>query len=209
MDGVNDLGIKDRVKILRIGFSNPMPDRLVVDFLSGCERVLVVEEGEPFLEEAVRSIAQSAGITIPIKGKADDLFSRLYEFDPAMVKKIIAGYFGIQYTGKSPVDTAAFPEIPQRPPNLCSGCSHRATFYEVRQAAKDMDTICPSDIGCYTLGFLPPLSTGDFVLCMGASVSSACGFSKATDKKVIAFIGDSTFFSLGHDRSCQCRVQQP
>ncbi|MDY0374644.1 MAG: indolepyruvate ferredoxin oxidoreductase subunit alpha [Desulfobacterium sp.] len=197
VDGVNDLGMEDRVKILRVGFCNPMPDELIVDFLSGCERVLIVEEGEPFLEEAVRSIAQTAAITIPIRGKGEGLFSRLYEFDPAMVKKVMADYFGIEYTGKTAVDTAGFPEIPQRPPNLCSGCSHRATFYEVKKAAGDMDTICPSDIGCYTLGFLPPLSTGDFVLCMGASVSSACGFSKATDKKVIAFIGDSTFFHSG------------
>jgi indolepyruvate ferredoxin oxidoreductase alpha subunit len=60
-----------------------------------------------------------------------------------------------------------------------------------------MDVICPNDIGCYTLGFLPPLSMGDFVICMGSSVSSSCGFSKATDQKVVSFIGDSTFFHSG------------
>jgi indolepyruvate ferredoxin oxidoreductase alpha subunit len=198
-DAVKDLGIEDKVKILRIGFSNPMPDQMLEAFLKDCDKALVIEEGEPFMEEAVRSIAQDAGITVSIKGKGDHLFSRLYEFDPAMVKRVMAFYFGIEYQAKEPVDISNLPEIPQRPPNLCSGCSHRATFYEVKQAAKalDMDTICPSDIGCYTLGFLPPLSTGDFVLCMGASVSSSCGFSKATDKKVISFIGDSTFFHSG------------
>ncbi|MBF0202297.1 MAG: indolepyruvate ferredoxin oxidoreductase subunit alpha [Desulfamplus sp.] len=196
-DAVQDLGMEDGIKILRIGFSNPMPGELIKDFVRGCNKVLIIEEGEPFMEEAVRAFAQEAGFTIPIKGKGEDLFPRLYEFDPAMVRRNIAGFFGIEYSARMPVDTSALPEIPQRPPNLCSGCSHRATFYEVKKAAKDMDVIYPSDIGCYTLGFLPPLSTGDFVLCMGASVSSACGFSKASDQKVVSFIGDSTFFHSG------------
>jgi indolepyruvate ferredoxin oxidoreductase alpha subunit len=67
----------------------------------------------------------------------------------------------------------------------------------VKKAAKGMETICPTDIGCYTLGFLPPLAMGDFLVCMGSSVGTGCGFSKVTGKKVIAFIGDSTFFHSG------------
>ncbi len=196
-DAVKDLGLTGRAKILRLGFSNPLPEKMITDFLKGCEKVLVVEEGEPFMEEAVKAIAQELKITIPIKGKSEDLFSRLYEFDPAMVRKHMASFFDAVYTPKTPVDTADVPEIPMRPPNLCSGCSHRATFYEVKQAAKDMDVICPTDIGCYTLGFLPPLSMGDFVICMGSSVSTACGFGKATDQKVVSFVGDSTFFHSG------------
>ena len=89
------------------------------------------------------------------------------------------------------------PEVPQRPPNLCAGCSHRATYYAVKKAAEGLGTIYPTDIGCYTLGVLPPLSTADFLLCMGSSVGTGCGFSAATDKKVISFIGDSTFFHSG------------
>jgi indolepyruvate ferredoxin oxidoreductase alpha subunit len=196
-DAVKDLGLTGRAKILRLGFSNPLPQKMIADFLQGCEKVLVVEEGEPFMEEAVKAMAQERGITIPIQGKSDDLFSRLFEFDPAMVRKNMAAFFNVAYTPKTAVDTSDVPEIPMRPPNLCSGCSHRATFYEVKQAAKDMDVICPTDIGCYTLGFLPPLSTGDFVICMGSSVSTSCGFSKATDQKVVSFIGDSTFFHSG------------
>jgi indolepyruvate ferredoxin oxidoreductase alpha subunit len=196
-DAVKDLGLTDRAKILRLGFSNPLPRKMIADFLKGCEKVLVVEEGEPFMEEAVKAIAQEQGITISIKGKSDDLFSRLFEYDPAMVREKTAAFFNVPYTPKPSVDTSDVPEIPMRPPNLCSGCSHRATFYEVKQAAKDMDVICPNDIGCYTLGFLPPLSMGDFVICMGSSVSSSCGFSKATDQKVVSFIGDSTFFHSG------------
>jgi indolepyruvate ferredoxin oxidoreductase alpha subunit len=134
---------------------------------------------------------------IPINGKSETLFSRLSEYDPAMVREKMAAYFGIAYTPTEKLATDNIPELPMRPPNLCSGCSHRATFYEVQQAAKGMDIICPNDIGCYTLGFMPPLSTGDFVICMGSSVSTSCGFSKATDQKVISFIGDSTFFHSG------------
>ncbi len=196
-DAVTDLAIEDRTKILRLGFSNPMPEGLIKDFLKGCEKVLVIEEGEPFMEEAVKAFAQEEGIVIPIQGKTPDLFSRLSEYDPAMVRKNVATCFGIDYTAPEKIDVSDVPEIANRPPNLCSGCSHRATFYAVQKAAKGMDIICPNDIGCYTLGFMPPLSTGDFVICMGSSVSSSCGFSKATDQKVVAFIGDSTFFHSG------------
>ena len=197
LDAVKDLGIEDKTKILRIGFSNPMPEKLIKDFVKDCEKVLVIEEGEPFMEEAVKAFAQEAGIMIPISGKSEVLFSRLFEYDPAMVREKIAVFFGIDYTPKIKLDTADVPEIPMRPPNLCSGCSHRATFYEVKQAGKDMDIICPTDIGCYTLGFLPPLNMGDFVICMGSSVSTSCGFGQATDQKVVSFIGDSTFFHSG------------
>ncbi|WP_299976315.1 indolepyruvate ferredoxin oxidoreductase subunit alpha [Desulfobacula sp.] len=197
MDAVKDLGIEEDTKILRLGFSNPMPEKLIKDFVKDCEKVIVIEEGEPFMEEAVKAFAQEAGITIPISGKSEALFSRLYEYDPAMVREKIAAYFGIEYTPKEKLSSDNVPEIPMRPPNLCSGCSHRATFYEVKQAAKDMDIICPTDIGCYTLGFLPPLNMGDFVICMGSSVSTSCGFGQATDQKVVSFIGDSTFFHSG------------
>jgi indolepyruvate ferredoxin oxidoreductase alpha subunit len=66
---------------------------------------------------------------------------------------------GIDYKGTKPVDTSDFLQIPARPPTLCAGCSHRVTFYAVNKGAERLDTICPTDIGCYTLGFLPPLTT--------------------------------------------------
>ncbi|MBU0463711.1 MAG: indolepyruvate ferredoxin oxidoreductase subunit alpha [Proteobacteria bacterium] len=197
LDAIKDLGIEENTKILRLGFSNPMPEKLIKNFLKDCEKVLVIEEGEAFMEEAVKAFAQEAGLMLPINGKSETLFSRLYEFDPAMVREKVATYFGVEYTPKEKVSLENIPQIPMRPPNLCSGCSHRATFYEVKQAAKDMDIICPTDIGCYTLGFLPPLNMGDFVICMGSSVSTSCGFGKATDQKVVSFIGDSTFFHSG------------
>lgn len=196
-DAVADLGIGGRVRILRLGFSYPLPEQLVASYLKACKKVLVVEEGEPIMEAALRSVAQQAGLTLPITGKADGLFSRLYEFDPAMVRRCIAAYFGVDCPASTVADTTDVPDLPQRPPNLCAGCSHRATFYAVNQAIKGIDAICPTDIGCYTLGFLPPLSKGDFLICMGSSVGTACGFSIATGKKIISFIGDSTFFHSG------------
>ncbi|MBS3758822.1 MAG: indolepyruvate ferredoxin oxidoreductase subunit alpha [Desulfobacterales bacterium] len=196
-DAVRDLDVRDKTKILRIGFSHPMPGRLIKSFLSECEKVLIVEEGEPYMEEAVKALAQEAGLTLPIRGKDPGLFSRLFEFDPGMVRKCIASYFEIPYEAEQPPDASDILELPQRPPNLCAGCSHRATFYAVNKAAEGMETIRPTDIGCYTLGFMPPLSNGDFLICMGSSIGTSCGFSKATGKKVIGFIGDSTFFHSG------------
>jgi indolepyruvate ferredoxin oxidoreductase alpha subunit len=197
LDAVKDLGIESKVKILRPGFSNPLPKKKIKDFLAGCEKVLVIEEGEPFMEEAVKAFAQEAGLVLPIWGKTDAMFTSLGEFHPAMVREKIAAFFGVDYTPAPKIDTSDVPEIANRPPNLCSGCSHRATFYAIKKAAEGMDVIHPSDIGCYTLGFMPPLSVGDFVVCMGGSVSSSCGFSKATDQKVVSVIGDSTFFHSG------------
>ncbi|MCG8552212.1 MAG: indolepyruvate ferredoxin oxidoreductase subunit alpha, partial [Desulfobacterales bacterium] len=197
LDAVKDLGIESKVKILRPGFSNPLPKNKIKNFLAGCEKVLVIEEGEPFMEEAVKAFAQEAGLVIPILGKTDAMFTPLGEFHPAMVREKIAAYFGLAYTPAPKVDTSDVPEIANRPPNLCSGCSHRATFYAIKKAAEGVDVIYPSDIGCYTLGFMPPLSVGDFVVCMGGSVSSSCGFSKATDQKVVSVVGDSTFFHSG------------
>jgi indolepyruvate ferredoxin oxidoreductase alpha subunit len=158
-----------------------------------------VEEGEPYLEESVKAFAQEEGLILPIRGKADDLFSRLYEYDPAMVRQCIARYFGVPYQAPKALDLSNVPELPQRPPTLCAGCSHRAAFYAIKKAAAELglETICPTDIGCYTLGFLAPLSMGDFLVCMGSSVGTSGGFAAVNKKKVISFIGDSTFFHSG------------
>jgi indolepyruvate ferredoxin oxidoreductase alpha subunit len=196
-DAIKDLDISDKIRVLRLGFSNPLPEQLIKDFLKSSEKVLVVEEGEPYMEEAVKAFAQEEGLTLSIKGKASGLFTRLYEYNPSQVRRNIAAYFGIDYSPPTGVDVSDAPPVPQRPPTLCAGCSHRATYYEVRKAAEGMETIFPTDIGCYTLGLLPPLSAADFLMCMGSSVGTSGGFSQVTNKKVVAFIGDSTFFHSG------------
>jgi indolepyruvate ferredoxin oxidoreductase alpha subunit len=195
-DAVSDLGISDKVSILKLGFSWPMPRDLCVKFLKQAEKVLVVEELEPVNENDLKAIAQEEGITISIRGKGIAGLSRLFEYDPGMVRKAVAEYFDLDYKATEAVDTSDTPQLPGRPPNLCAGCPHRATYYCVKQVYGS-DAIYPTDIGCYTLGVLPPISMADFVICMGSSVSSGCGFSKATDQKVVSFIGDSTFFHSG------------
>jgi len=195
-DAVADLGITQNVSILKLGFSWPLPKDLCTKFLRQVDRVLVVEELEPVMENDLRAIAQQDGITIPIMGKGIGGLSRLYEYDPGLIRSAVAEYFGVDYGGPEIVDVSDVPELPQRPPTLCAGCPHRATYYAVKQVYGP-EAIYPSDIGCYTLGLLPPTSMADFVICMGSSVSSSCGFSRATGQKVVSFIGDSTFFHSG------------
>ena len=198
-DAIKDLNITDKIRVLRIGFSHPLPASMIKSLLNECERILIVEEGEPWLETQVKAFAQEEGLTIPINGKDDNLFSRLYEYDPSMVRAAIANYFDISDIKQPVPDISDLPEIPGRPPNLCAGCGHRAAFFAVKQVAKtlDVETIYPTDIGCYTLGVLPPLSMADYLICMGSSVGTSCGFSKVLNKKTVAFIGDSTFFHSG------------
>ncbi len=201
-DAIKDLGIEDKVRILKLGFTYPFPEKLAVDFIRSVEKILVVEELEPVLEESLKVTAQSNRLITPIAGKGADLFSRLYEYHPGMVREVAARFFGIDYSPPTPIDVKEDPEpveLPMRPPNLCAGCPHRATYYAVNSVLKETRTeaVFPTDIGCYTLGILPPLQTADFLICMGSSVTSAAGISRVTDRKVIAFIGDSTFFHSG------------
>ncbi len=192
-DAVRDLGIEDRVKILKLGFSFPHPKAVLRGFLEGLEKVLVVEELEPFLEETLRVVAQEAGSFVLVGGKGKDLIPQAFELDGVRVKRGMSRFFGVDYR---PPEVFSIPELPQRPPNLCPGCPHRATYYSVKKVFGE-EAIYPSDIGCYTLGLLPPLRMADFLICMGSSVSTAGGFSKVLDRPVVAFIGDSTFFHGG------------
>jgi indolepyruvate ferredoxin oxidoreductase, alpha subunit len=200
-DAVTDLGLQDKVRLLKLGFTHPLPSRLINEFLGQVEKVLVVEELEPYLEEGIRALAADRPKPPPIQGKGPGRFSRRFEYHPGLVRQVMADYFGAPYQAPTPPDPAALlgSPLPERPPNLCPGCSHRATYYAVKIALRDLgvEGIFPTDIGCYTLGLLPPLSVADYLLCMGSSVSTAAGISRATGQKVIAFIGDSTFFHSG------------
>lgn len=195
-DGLAELGLSDKVSVLCLGVSHPLPEAKLVGFLQGKTKVLVVEELEPIMEEAAQAVAQRNGITVEIKGKGVGPLSRLYEYQPGIVRDGLAAFFGVKYDGPKPVDVSDLPALPNRPPNLCPGCPHRMTYYAVKEAAGN-SAIYPSDIGCYTLGLLPPFSAADFLVCMGSSASSPAGISTAVDTPVISFIGDSTFFHSG------------
>lgn len=192
-DAVNGMGLKDKFRILKLGFTYPQPKALIAGFLAGVEKVLVVEELDPFLEEAVKLCAQESKLAVEIAGKGEGLIPMAFELDPVKVKSAIGRFFGISCP-QPKIHEA--PELPQRPPNLCPGCPHRATYYLVKKVFGE-EAVYPSDIGCYTLGVLPPLKMADFLICMGSGVSTAGGFSTVLDRPVVAFIGDSTFFHAG------------
>ncbi|MFN3534212.1 MAG: indolepyruvate ferredoxin oxidoreductase subunit alpha [Desulfatiglandales bacterium] len=195
-DAIKDLGLEEQVKFLKLVFTWPLPKNLIKRFLKSVEKVLVVEELEPILETEIKAIAHESGLSVPIKGKGVGGMSRLLEYDPALVRKAVAEFVNIPYTPTQPLDLSDLPPLPGRPPNLCAGCPHRATYYEVKEVFGG-ESVFPNDIGCYTLGLLPPISMADFLICMGSSVSSGCGFSRVQPKKVVSFIGDSTFFHSG------------
>ncbi len=195
-DAVADLGVTDKVSVFKLGFSYPTPSELYIKFMNDCRNILVVEELEPVMENELRALAQKMGIDVTIHGKGFAEFSQLYEYDPRMVRKALAEFCGVELKAPASIDIPGTSTLPARPPTLCAGCPHRATFYAVGQVYSD-DAIYSTDIGCYGLGASPPLSIGDASICMGSSVSFASGFSMATNQKVAAFIGDSTFFHSG------------
>ncbi|MCI0498001.1 MAG: indolepyruvate ferredoxin oxidoreductase subunit alpha, partial [Thermoplasmata archaeon] len=192
MDALPRLGLDAR--LLRLGMSHPLPRRTIGNFVSGVERVIVVEELEPYLEEQVKAIAHDAGLSTPVNGKADGHFPRMFEYDVDIVERGISSALGLEYEAFAPPEVPL--KVPSRPPNLCPGCPHRATFYAAKVASKGK-AVYPMDIGCYTLGMLPPLEVADVEICMGSSIGTACGLSKVLDQPVIAWIGDSTFFHSG------------
>lgn len=195
-DAVAELRLADSISILNLGFSNPLPEQLIIDFIQDKKKILVVEELEPYLEDAVRVVAQKTGIDCEIAGKGVGRLSRMMEYDPAMVREAVSLYFTGKELDTEAVDLSKLPALPVRPPNLCPGCPHRMTYQAVKQAVGDQ-AVFSNDIGCYTLGYFPPYQVADTTICMGASVSMPAGMSIAVDQPVVAFIGDSTFFHSG------------
>jgi indolepyruvate ferredoxin oxidoreductase alpha subunit len=192
-DASSSLGIS--ADILKLGFSYPVPRATVIEFLENHDKVVVVEELEPVLETAIRAIAQHESLATRILGKEDSLFPRAHEFDQAIVETGIERALGrkIKSPIEGPVDLQG---IPIRPPVLCAGCPHSATYFAVNKAT-NKKAIFASDIGCYTLGVSPPYNAADLLVCMGSSVGTAGGLAKVNTLPVIAFIGDSTFFHAG------------
>jgi len=175
--------------VLKLGFSYPLPEKLVRRFAAEVEELVVVEELEPFLENQVRALG------LKVKGKA--LFSPLGELGPGLIREKLGGKSGEIRVEETENDRSGTrEELPARPPILCPGCSHRALFFTLKR----LKLAVTGDIGCYTLGALPPLDAMDSCLCMGASIGAALGMEKAHPeawKTTIAVIGDSTFFHSG------------
>ncbi len=185
--------------ILKIGLINPLPEHMIVDFLSTHKMVLVAEEVDPVMESGIRAISQKHGITIPILGKLDGTFPMSYEMSPGATEEIFRKILHLEKTG-SPEKTVLDYPVPPRPPVLCPGCPHRGTYFAVKRAVKMLRIEHPvysSDIGCYSLGDYEPFQEANVMLSMGSSIGVASGFNSVTDRRIISFIGDSTFFHSG------------
>ena len=171
----------DTVSVLKLGLVSPLPQKLILDFAARFDRVVVIEELDPYIENHCRALG------IRVEGK--ELFSICGEFSQSIIAKAL----GAPEKDSFNATTA----IPVRPPVMCAGCPHRGLFHVL--AKKNITVL--GDIGCYTLGSAAPLSAIDSVLCMGASVSGVHGFNKArgasAEKKTVAVIGDSTFMHSG------------
>lgn len=185
------------VSVLKLTFTYPFPEEAVQKFIEGVDEILVVEEVDPVMEQDVLAVLGKNGIKKKVYGKLDGTLPLIYEFNPQIVRKGIHKALGIEEEEK--VDVEEGLALPQRPPTLCPGCPHRAVYFAVKRivAEQDLDVIFPTDIGCYTLGIEAPYEAGDYLLAMGSSIGTSCGFSKATKQKVVSFIGDSTFFHAG------------
>ena len=170
----------DKANYLKLGLVYPLPEKLIRDFASSVDELWCIEELDPFIEEFIRALG------VPVKGK--EHFSILGEYSQNMIKSAVLG---------EETESTEIPQIPARPPVLCTGCPHRGTFYVL----KKLGLTVSGDIGCYTLGAVAPLSSVDTTICMGASVSAAHGMSKARgaefNKKLVSVIGDSTFIHSG------------
>ena len=187
---------KDRPRILKISTPFPFPEELAGDFLSDLDEVLVLEELDPVLERELFTVCGKHGIEIKIKGKLDGTVKPAGENTPQEIKALIADF--LQWETEELNKKEDAPPLPVRPPVLCAGCPHRASFYAVKQAMKGEKAVFCGDIGCYTLGNAKPLDMCDTCLCMGAGITIAQGIGRV-DKgtKCFAFIGDSTFFASG------------
>ena len=169
------------VSILKIGMANPLPDQMILDFAKKVDRLAVVEELDPIMENHCRALG------LDVMGK--DMLPVCGEFS----QNLIASAFGKEV----PEGIRLQETLPMRPPVMCPGCPHRGLFYTLRK----IGCTVLGDIGCYTLGAVAPLSSMELCLCMGASVSSIHGFNKMggrqSEKNTVCVIGDSTFMHSG------------
>ncbi len=171
----------DSVSVLKLGMANPLPEKLIRDFAAKVDKLVVVEELDPIIENHCKALG------IKVSGK--DILPICGEFS----QNIIAASLGGEVHDGKALDV----NIPIRPPVMCSGCPHRGLFYEL---AKNKCTVL-GDIGCYTLAATPPLNAMEMTLCMGASFGAVHGFNKTlgekSEGKTVGVLGDSTFMHSG------------
>jgi len=175
--------------ILKLGFFYPLPEKKIKSFIKGLKKVLVVEELEPFLEKEIAALAKEVNPDIQIFGK--DLLPQIGELNSQKVAFALAKILGKKYQiSKISIN------LPIRYPRLCQGCPYWFIFSAIKKVAPE-NTIYGGDIGCYMLAGFPPHNIQDYLFSMGSSIGIGHGIRKVTSQKVIALIGDSTFFHAG------------
>lgn len=199
VDALVELGLSAR--ILKLGFSYPLPVEKIRQFAATVDELLIVEELEPLMENEIKADFLSHRITVPVLGKEELLVPRVHELNVDVVARALARHVGMAEHAPVAGETEPWPApLPSRPAVLCPGCPHRGSYLAARQAIDELgipEPVFASDIGCYTLGLAAPFNAADYLLSMGSSIGTAGGFDVATDQKVLAFIGDSTFFHAG------------
>lgn len=188
------LGDREDVTLLKVGTPYPFPQRVAIDFLTKVDKVLVIEELDPVIEEALIE-ASYLYKSVPIYGKKTNHLPKNGEYSYELLSQVIGKFLD---NIKEKDERVNIPSLPVRPPTLCAGCAHRASFYAFKEALKKEKAVFSGDIGCYTLGNAKPLEAVHTCLCMGAGITIAQGLQHVEpDTKNVAFIGDSTFFHTG------------
>ena len=183
-----------RPDILKLGIVHPLSEREVVDFLSSHEEVKVLEELDNVIEKEVKAIAYDHKLNTRITGK-QDIEDWIGEYTPDKVREVLSRIWP-DVVSPPGVETEPI-ELAPRPAQMCPGCGHRSAFYAIKKVLHASD-ISVADIGCHTLGYLEPYRVGQVLLCMGHSSGTASGLSLFNDtRRVVAFLGDSTFFHSG------------
>jgi len=186
-------------KLLKVS-AYPFPEKLALEFLQGLNEVLVIEELDPVIEDELVRLCGLHNLNIKILGKQSGHIQVAGENSPDSAARVIASFLNISpgASTQTPDTSAETTSLPVRPPVLCAGCPHRASFFAVKEAAKGKSAVFTGDIGCYTLGNAAPLNMVDTCLCMGAGITVAQGLKRIeADTTHFAFIGDSTFFHTG------------
>lgn len=194
-DALDTLGVT--CKTLTVATPYPFPENLALDFLKGLHKVIVFEELDPVIEDALIYLCGKHRLHVEICGKHSGHTICAGENSENTIAAALSGFFGLNRPAL-PDLSGDGPELAVRPPILCAGCPHRAAFYAVKQAMKGQNAVFSGDIGCYTLGNAPPLDMTDTCLCMGAGISIPQGLARGGDDSVhFGFVGDSTFFHSG------------
>jgi indolepyruvate ferredoxin oxidoreductase alpha subunit len=181
--------------VLKLGVVYPIPGKLIKGFLETHAEVKVLEELDNVVEKEIKMLAYDRQLSSKIIGKIDTE-DWIGEYTPDKVYEVLKKTWPDMLPDRKVQGVATY-DVPARPAQMCPGCGHRSAFHAIKKALKDTD-ITVADIGCHTLGYLPPYQVGELMMCMGASTAIGSGMSLFNDtRRVVVFLGDSTFFHAG------------